>query len=85
MNAGKTMLAAVAPLPEWVNFLAMAMAILLVGLGALIWLIKFRKKRKRKYRHRRHEEPKHNPTLAEIGGLPPIREANKSTAPSPPP
>jgi hypothetical protein len=85
MNAGKTLLAVFEPLPEWLNFLAMTVAILLAGLGALIWLVKFRKKRKRKYRQRRHEERKLNPTLAESGGLPPVREEKKSAATSPPP
>jgi len=68
------MLAAMAPLPQWVNFLAMALAILIVALGSLIWFTMFRKKRKRKRRPHHHEKRQLNPTLAECGGLPPKRD-----------
>jgi hypothetical protein len=75
MNSGETLLAVLGPLPIWLNFLAMAAAVLLVAAGGLIWLVKFRKRRKRKYRSRHPHEPlKHNPTLAESGGLPPARD-----------
>jgi hypothetical protein len=67
------MLAEVAPLPSWANFLAMALAILLVAIGSLIWFVIFRKKRKRKRKHHSHEKRQLNPTLAECGGLPPKR------------
>jgi len=68
------MLADTAPLPQWGNFLAMALAILLVAIGCLIWFLMFRKKRKRKRRHHSHEKRQLNPTLAECGGLPPKRD-----------
>jgi hypothetical protein len=89
MNSGSILLAVSEPLPQWqnqwLNFLAIAAALLLVAVGALIWLVKFRKRRKRKYRHHQHKERKLNPTLAESGGLPPVREEKKSAAASPPP
>jgi hypothetical protein len=78
------------PLPQWLNFLIMAAAILLVTFGALVWSVSFRRKRKRKRKHHRHkhgERRQLNPTLAQTGGLPPIREEEKSPArdePSPP-
>jgi type VI protein secretion system component VasK len=74
MNSADIMLADVAPLPQWANFLAMALAILLVAIGSLIWFLMFRKKRKRKRKHHSHEKRQLNPTLAECGGLPPKRD-----------
>jgi hypothetical protein len=74
MNAADIMLAEVAPLPSWVNFLAMAISLLLAALGCLIWFVMFRKKRKRKRKHHNHEKRQLNPTLAECGGLPPKRD-----------
>jgi uncharacterized iron-regulated membrane protein len=74
------------PLPQWLNFLVMFLAILLAAAGALIWLVVFRKKGKRKRRkHRHHEERQLNPTLAETGGLPPVREEKRPDEPTPPP
>jgi hypothetical protein len=84
MNSGETLLAAFQPLPQWANFLAMALAVLLAAVSALIWLVAFRKKRKRKYRsHNSHKPRKLNPTLAESGGLPPAREQKKTDVPTP--
>ena len=79
------MLAVYEPLPQWLNFLAMAMALILSALGVLIWAIMFRKKRRRKKRkhHAHRGERKPNPTLAEIGGLPPERPEEKSNDPTP--
>jgi len=85
MNSVHTMLAALAPLPQWVNFLAMALAILLAALGSLIWFVMFRKKRKRKRRPHHHEKRQLNPTLAECGGLPPLREEKPTDVPTPTP
>ena len=64
---------------DWVEFLALAGAIILVAIGALIWtffLRKRKRKRRRKSRHRReHSSP--NSTLAQNGGLPPVRQKEK--------
>jgi heme/copper-type cytochrome/quinol oxidase subunit 2 len=68
------MVAAMEPLPEWLNFLIMTLAIVLVAIGCLIWFLVFRKKRKRKHRPHSHEKRQLNPTLAECGGLPPKRD-----------
>ena len=59
----------------WVDFFVMLGVFLLIALGALIWVVYFRKKkRKRRHKHRhRRERRSANPTLAETGGLPPSR------------
>ncbi len=65
--------------PQWVDFFIMAGAIALVAIGALIWIFFFRKpgrRRRRKIRHR-HERRVPNPTLAQKGGLPPVRPDEK--------
>jgi hypothetical protein len=71
-------LALVEPLPEWLNFLAVGGAMLLVALVALIWVGYARRKpRRRRIRrqHKRHSEKRAaNPTLAQTGGLPPVRD-----------
>jgi hypothetical protein len=85
MNADGILMAAFEPLPQWANFLVMIGILMLVAIGALIWLVKFRKKGKRKYRRHQHEQRKLNPTLAESGGLPPARENEKSPGHTPPP
>ncbi len=61
------------PSADWLVFLVMLSAI---GLGisiVVVWMVVFRPKgkKKRKRRHRHHRQ--HNPTLAESGGLPPLR------------
>jgi len=59
--------------PEWVDFLVMTGAFLLVASGGLIWLFFFRKqgRRRRKHRHHHHSRPP-NPNLPEKDGLPPM-------------
>jgi cytochrome c-type biogenesis protein CcmH/NrfF len=81
------MLAVFAPLPQWVNFLAMFVAVALVLIGGLLWVVLFRKKRRRKHhkRRRQHEQRKANPTLAESGGLPSLRPSEKPGDQPPPP
>jgi hypothetical protein len=85
MNSVHTVLAAMEPLPQWANFLAEALAILLVAIGSLIWFTMFRKKRKRKHKHHNHEKRQLNPTLAECGGLPPVREEKQTDTQTPQP
>ena len=63
---------------DWLMFAIMVLAIGLgVGIVA-VWAVVFRakkKKAKRKLRRRHHRQ--HNPTLAEKGGLPPLRDPNQ--------
>ena len=86
MNSADTLLAVMEPLPQWLNFLAMAVGIIVAAIGALLWVVMFRKKGKRKRRHHHSREKRQlNPTLAETGGLPPVRENEKSSDQTPPP
>ena len=80
-----TCLSVVGPLPQWLNFLVMAVVVLVVAVVALIWLTMFRKKRKRKRKHHSREKRQLNPTLAETSGLPPVREEKQTGGPTPPP
>ena len=62
---------------DWLMFLVMVIAI---GLGVSIvavWVLIIRPKDKKKRRkhHRHHRQ--HNRTLAESGGLPPMRDPNQ--------
>jgi len=70
--------------PVWVDFFIMTGAFALVGIGVLIWIFFFRKpgRRRRKHLHR-HEHRSPNPTLAQSGGLPPVRQEEKPS-PRPP-
>jgi hypothetical protein len=60
----------------------MFVALVLGTFGVLLWAVKIRKKRRRKYKHHKRGEPrgerKPNPTLAETGGLPPLRPPEKT-------
>ena len=63
---------------DWLVFVAILLS---VGIGIacfIIWLFVFRKssKKRRKRQKRRHNR-QHNPTLAETGGLPPLRDPNQ--------
>lgn len=67
---------------DWKQFLIMAGAFVLVLTGFLVWLAIFRKKRRRHKHHHHHDRHRHghrplNPTLAQTGGLPPLRSDNK--------
>jgi len=61
---------------DWLIFVAILLA---VGVGIACFAVWFfvlrsgKKKRKRHHRHHRHV----NPTLAETGGLPPLRQPNE--------
>lgn len=71
--------------PAWVDFFILTGAFALVGIGALIWILFFRKpgRRRRKRRHR-HEHLSPNPTLAQNGGLPPVRQEERPSRRPPP-
>ncbi|MGA2786422.1 MAG: hypothetical protein ABSF60_02735 [Verrucomicrobiota bacterium] len=71
--------------PSWVDFFIMVGAFALVGIGAIIWIVFFRKpgRRRRKHRHR-HERRLPKNTLAQNGGLPPVRREERPP-PRPPP
>jgi hypothetical protein len=77
MNAGLTILAVYAPLPQWLDFLAVTGSMLLGAVGVLIWFLFFRTKRKRKRRPHHHEKRQPKPTLANTSGLPPRRDPDQ--------
>ncbi len=54
-------------------------AIVLASLLALVWFMLFHKNRRRRKRIHRDKRRSINPTLAETGGLPPIREEKNPT------
>jgi hypothetical protein len=87
MNSADTFLAVLGPLPAWLNFLALAVAIVLAAFASFLWFAFFHKTKHHhnRKRRRRDEQRKLNPTLAEIGGLPPVREEKNPDAPTPPP
>jgi hypothetical protein len=61
---------------DWLLFLVMVFAVGLAVSIVVIWMVVYRpkNKRKRKQKHRRRHNRQHNPTLAESGGLPPMRD-----------
>jgi hypothetical protein len=72
------------------SFADVADSLIVIGaavLVALVWLFLFRSKlmHRHKYRRRRSSQRKLNPTLAQTGRLPPLREEKKSADQTPPP
>jgi hypothetical protein len=68
-----------------VDFFIMVGVFALVAIGALIWAFFFRKRgRRHKRRRQHHERHRLNPTLAQIGGLPPARPDEKPSERQPP-
>lgn len=65
-------------LSAWAGLVIVMGTGLLVTLAALIWIVFFRKNtHRRRKRRRQHNEHQPNPTLAQVGGLPPEREEQK--------
>lgn len=74
-------------LSAWAGFLIVLISGILVTLAALVWIVFFRKNKRRRHR-RRHSHPQDrqpNPTLAQIGGLPPAKQNGRSASVSPTP
>jgi uncharacterized membrane protein YciS (DUF1049 family) len=62
---------------DWLIFVAILLA---VGIGIacfIIWIFLFRKSSKKHRRRQKRHHRQHNPTLAQTGGLPPIRDPNQ--------
>jgi hypothetical protein len=70
---------------DWVGFVAVFGAAILVTLGTMVWILFFRKNKRRRRKRRRRQDgsPQLNPTLAQIGGMPAAR--HDETLPKPPP
>jgi hypothetical protein len=59
---------------DWLIFLAILLA---VGIGVtafFVWLVLFRKSGKKRKSRRQRKHRRINPTLAQTGGLPPVRQ-----------
>jgi hypothetical protein len=68
---------------SWISFFAIVGAVIFGVAAVFFWIQFFRTKRKRKRRHHGHDRIK--PTLAEVGGLPPVRTDDpKHPAENPP-
>lgn len=71
-------------LSAWAGVLVVFSAAILVTLLAMVWIVFLRKNARHRHRRRRlhnHEQQPLNPTLAEAGGLPPLREKGKTSQP----
>lgn len=71
-------------MPQWMNFVLMAAAIIFSSILALFVALSFRKRKRRKRKHRRRRgdgERQLNPTLSQTGGLPPPREKDPGDQP----
>lgn len=66
--------------PAWTDFLIIIGATVLAALTVLVWVVFSHKKTRRRHKNRRHL----NPTLAQVGGLPPIRHEEKPSGQSQP-
>jgi hypothetical protein len=65
-------------LSAWAGVVIVMGSAFLVTLGAMVWIVFFRKNVRRHRRRRPHSEQyQSNPTLAQSGGLPPARENPK--------
>jgi hypothetical protein len=73
--------------PEWIEFFIVLGAIVAVSLLATIWFVfvrRGRKKRRHRPRHhnrRRRERRSNRATLADTGGLPPVRGEEPGSPP----
>jgi len=75
-------------LSAWAGVVIVMGTAVLVTLAAVVWILFFRKnarhhRRRRRRQHSDQHQP--NPTLAQIGGLPPAREDDKLSAEQPTP
>ncbi len=67
---------------DWLIFVVMVFAIGIAIAIVVVWMTVYRpknKKRRHKERRRRHHR-QHNPTLAQTGGLPPLRNPDEPPA-----
>ena len=64
---------------DWLIFLVMLVAIGIAVGFVVVWTVIYRPKNKKKRRakQRRRHRRQHNPTLAQTGGLPPLRDPNQ--------
>jgi hypothetical protein len=66
---------------DWLFFVVMVLSIgLAVGIVGIWYAVYRPKKNKRKRKHHKRHHRQHNPTLAEKGGLPPMRAPDEPPA-----
>ena len=58
---------------DWLIFLSIFVPVALAVGGFIIWFMISRKSRKHRRKHRKRHHRQLNPTLAQTGGLPPLR------------
>lgn len=58
----------------WQDYFAVPAAVALAALISFGWAILFRQKHRRHHRRHRRQRRPLNPTLAQTGGLPPVRK-----------
>jgi hypothetical protein len=58
---------------QWLDFSIFFGAFAIVAIATLVWYFRFRNKKKRRRKHHRHHR-QIKPTLAQTGGLPPVRQ-----------
>ena len=65
-------------LSAWAGVVIVMVSAFLVTLVGVVWIVFFRKNVHRRRRRRLPNEPQQlNPTLAQVGGLPPVRQNRK--------
>jgi hypothetical protein len=63
---------------DWLMFAIMAGSIGIAVCVVTLWMVFYRpKSKKQRRKHRKRHKRQHNPTLAEKGGLPPVRDPNQ--------
>lgn len=63
----------------WTDFFVLCAGVLLPAAGVIVWAVFIRGKRRRRHRHRRSASCPASRTLAQAGGLPPVRKHNNVT------
>jgi hypothetical protein len=69
---------------QWLDFLAVFGAFALVAIATLVWYFRLRNRKIRRRKHHHHRR-RIKPTLAETGGLPPVRKTENPPGTSSPP
>jgi NADH:ubiquinone oxidoreductase subunit 5 (subunit L)/multisubunit Na+/H+ antiporter MnhA subunit len=63
---------------DWMIFVGLLVAMAIPVFCFVIWLLLFRQPGKKRSKHRKHRHHRPlNPTLAQTGGLPPVRRSDE--------
>ena len=62
---------------DWLIFAVMILTIGIAIAIVVVWMTVYRPKNKKKRRKQRRHHRQHNPTLAQTGGLPPMRDPDE--------